>query len=141
MFYLCFFLGLFLLLLSIFIQADDRGRIPVPFSKVSLLISLILMIGSFYTVQGDLFLCQIIASGPENSWMVLDCNGGRVMRHWILDKSYVENNHGNWVFVDAAGHLCYVSGDALVMLIHDKSKFLQTYKKIYNIPPDQEALH
>ncbi len=106
--------------------------------------ALIVFIFAWTPRQGEVYWAQLVASGKSGNWLVVDNSGGETLRHWILEDSYVASSDQSdgWKFHDAEGNLCYVSGDAFVMRIGQPlAKFQETYKKEYNIPVEQEALH
>lgn len=98
---------------------------------------------SWWTPQGELYWLQFTASTGGN-WLVVDNSGGKTMRHWILEDSYVNSStqSDGWQFYDSEGNgPIYVSGDSFLMRIGvGMDEFLRGYKGKYGIPSDQEAL-
>ncbi len=98
------------------------------------------------TAHGELIIKQIFAGGKKGYWLITDDSGGKVMRHWILEKGYVKtcSQTDGWKFSDANGNLHYVSGDSHVAQLKNDpdyvEEFRKTFKKLYSIPEDQPTL-
>jgi len=123
---------------------------------IVMLLSLCCIIAIPFTPQGKLHWKQLTATASGGNWLVIDNSGGETLRHWLLEDIFVQSSSQSdgWEFYDECGNLCYVSGDAFVMRIntdldeqiyHNNTNdpqfaitFRQKYKKIYNIPEDQE---
>ena len=114
------------------------------YAVIVALLCAVLFFGAFFTAQGTIYRKQLLASAKKGNWLVIDNSGGETLRHWVLKKSYVKGSDQSdgWQFYDKIGNLCYVSGDCFVMRInHPLEEFQVSYKKEYNIPEIQEALH
>ena len=109
---------------------------------VGFVFCLALVIGSFFTAQGNMVVLKLIAGSKNANWLVIDNSGGETLRHWVIEDGYVESSSQSdgWQFYDQNG-LCYVSGDAYVMKIDTPlGDFLQHYKSTYNIPSEQKPV-
>lgn len=112
-------------------------------SGVGCILGVVLFVGSFFTASGQMQMSKLMAGTSNGSWLVIDNSGGETLRHWVIERGYVESSDQSdgWQFRDDKGNLCYVSGDAFVMrIVEPLDKFNSRYKEDYNIPPSQKAL-
>lgn len=104
-----------------------------------------IFVGAFFTASGELVVRKICAGSQHGNWIIIDNSGGATMRHWILTDAFAESSDQSdgWQFYDDTGeNLCYVSGDAFVARIGIQMDiFLAQYKKVLNIPPEQEPVN
>lgn len=117
---------------------ETKRQIAVVVGAVCILLFFL----SWLTPQGEAYWLQLVASGKSGNWIVVDNSGGKTLRHWILEDSYVGSAHQSdgWKFTASDG-ISYVSGDAYVGRINRPlEEFLKDYKERYNIPEDQEPL-
>ena len=148
MFYVLMVGGVVIFMLSVFgLSLHTKGSDPKwikPSSYAGLVVGVIVFALSWLTPQGQLTYSQLMASGGNGTWLIIDNSGGETLRHWVLQDTYVgsSNQSDGWQFTDSSG-LCYVSGDAFVKRLAtdvDLAEFRKTYKETYNIPSDQEPI-
>lgn len=115
-------------------------------SSIAVLVGVVclaIFVWGWMTPQGQVYYVQLVASGKTGNWLVIDNSGGKTLRHWILEDSYVgsSDQSDGWKFESDIDGLSYVSGDAYVGRIkRPLADFLKDYKARYNIPKDQEPL-
>lgn len=125
------------------LAAWDKYKPLAALSGAGCVLGIVLFIGSFFTASGQMQMAKLMAGSRNGSWLVIDNSGGETLRHWVIEKGYVESSDQSdgWQFRDTKGNLCYVSGDAYVMRITEPlDEFKSRYKEDYNIPADQKAL-
>jgi hypothetical protein len=110
---------------------------------IAVVLCVFVFVLAWFTPQGKLMVKKAWASGQQGNWLVIDNSGGKTLRHWVLTDSFAEssNQSDGWQFYDDSDpeNLCYVSGDAYVMRVNmPLTVFRAHYKKVYNIPEDQE---
>lgn len=113
-------------------------------TAIMLTTSIAIVVFAFSTPQGELYLSQWTADAKRGNWLIIDNNGGKAMRHWILKNGYANysNQSNGWKFYDKEGNLNYISGEnTFVIKIKEPLKNFKTdYKTKYNIPKQQKAL-
>ena len=127
---------------GIWIFSEPRHRkasIPI------MLICIAMIISAWFTPQGHMYWQELNASANTGNWLVIDNSGGKTLRHWILEDSYVQSSDDSdgWKFYDSKGNgPIYVSGDAFVMRINEPLEaFRLNYHELYNVPSELPVLH
>jgi hypothetical protein len=94
------------------------------------------------TAQTKMYWITFTAGAQKGTWIVIDNSGGKTIRHWVLYNNYVKgcDQSDGWEFFADSCAPCYVGGDSFVGKITDEQA-RGNYKKQFNIPENQIALH
>jgi len=95
------------------------------------------------TAQTKLVWINFTAGAQKGIWLVIDNSGGKTLRHWVLYEGYVDGckETDGWEFFAESCSPCKVGGDSFVGKISKEQLINDDYKRQFNIPEDQEALH
>jgi len=129
------------ILVSVYFLFEEHINSIIP--KIIISICIVLFISAWFTPTGHLIYLKLWAGSKSGNWLIVDCSGGKTMRHWIIQNGYVRSSDQSdgWAFYDHNNNLCYIGGDTFIMKIEQPiDEFVKNYKKLYNIPEDQEFL-
>jgi len=110
---------------------------------VSAVLCIVISVILFMTPQTQMYWIKFKVGAQKGTWIVIDNSGGETMRHWVLYNNYVKgcDQTDGWEFFAETCSPCYVGGDSFVGKITEDQIKGDKYKKQFNIPEDQEALH
>ena len=135
------FIGAVIWIIYCFVERESSTLkiTAITLTVVCLALSIVL----FLTPQTQMYWIKFKVGAQKGTWLVVDNSGGKTMRHWVLYNNYVKgcDQTDGWEFLAESCSPCYVGGDSFVGKITEDQIKGDKYKKQFNIPEDQEALH
>jgi len=121
-----------------FIAEENQRK----YSSICAVLCLIFVIGSFFTASGEIYKTRLFSGTVKGSWLIIDQNGGKVMRHWVIEKTYPKDadNSDGTQFMGKDGLVSVGTGATIIQITEPFNNFLKTYKLKYGIPEEQIAL-
>jgi len=144
--------GLFILMLfglicsavwTFFVFSGRESNTMKLLASICTAVCLTLSIVLFFTPQTQMYWIKFTAGAKKGTWLVVDNSGGKTLRHWVLYNNYVKgcDQTDGWEFYAESCAPCYVGGDSFVGKITKEQIEGDKYKKQFNIPEDNIALH
>jgi len=121
----------------------NYSKIMKSFSIITTILCMILTVFLSQTAQTKMAWINFTAGANTGIWLVTDNSGGETLRHWVLHDGYVDGctQTDGWEFFAESCSPCKVGGDSFVGKISKDQLINDKYKRQFNIPEDQEALH
>lgn len=121
---------------------EDNKKSHMVLSVILAVVLVVVSVVLFNTAQVHLYWTKFKVGAKKGTWIVVDNSGGKTLRHWILYDNYVKgaDQTDGWEFFAESCSPCYVGGDAFVGKI-TREQIDGDYRRQFNIPADQEALH